>query len=426
MRKLYVEALIAGLFVASSSLGILSGTDDGALAQIGPTLVQILPEHPTTADDIVIRLEGTWQNSCVPSFPKVTIQADQVLIGTFSPGFVCLQVLTGWSLDVPIGKLPAGTYIATVTYQQGPPFQPAIAPPTLIAMTSFEVISQECTLTVQPGESIQAAIDGAQEGAVICLAEGTWEEDLVIGRGLTVRGAGREESIVKGLKDGEPVILIDSDAEIEVTIAGLTVAGAKGEEYCAKWPLRCPYGLLLGGRAKVTLQWNTISGNRYRGISMVDSAQATVQGNIVSGNWDDGISMEGSAQATIEGNEISGNWYGVSMWDSTQATIRENTISGSEWAGIYVGGSAQVTIQGNTITDNQLYGVMLFQRPCFDTGEKFGGAVGGAANVISGNKESQVCPSPELDFLMAEEEGCYGPLCPVTPAPLEGSATLGP
>jgi hypothetical protein len=85
-----------------------------------------------------------------------------------------------------------------------------------------------CTVTVQAGESIQAAIDKAEEGAVICLAEGTWEENLVIGKGLTLRGLGPEKSVIKGVKEGEPVILISSDAEIEVIVEGLTIAEAKG------------------------------------------------------------------------------------------------------------------------------------------------------------------------------------------------------
>jgi len=44
---------------------------------------------------------------------------------------------------------------------------------------------EECTVIVQPGESIQAAIDQAQEGDVICLAEGTWVENVKIEKSLT-------------------------------------------------------------------------------------------------------------------------------------------------------------------------------------------------------------------------------------------------
>jgi parallel beta-helix repeat protein len=245
----------------------------------------------------------------------------------------------------------------------------------------------ECTVTVQAGDSIQAAIDAAEEGAVICLAEGTWEGSLVIEKSLTLRGLGPEKSAIKGVKGGEPVILISSNTEIEVTVEGLIIAEAKG--WCAKWPLRCPNGLSLGGKVK-----------------------ATISGNTISGNKEDGILMAYSAQATIEGNTISGNVYGIYMWDSAQATIEGNTISGNKEDGIYMRGSAQATIEGNKITENNGYGVALFQRPCADTDLIFEGAVRGRVNEISGNKKGEVCPA-ELEFLMTEEGSCYGPLCGV-------------
>jgi serine/threonine-protein kinase len=267
-----------------------------------------------------------------------------------------------------------------------------------------------CTVTVQAGESIQAAIDAAKEGAVICLAEGTWEENLVIGKGLTLRGLGPEKSVIKGVKEGEPVILIYSDAEIEVTIEGLTIAEAKGVS-CAEWPLRCLNGLSLGGKVKATIQGNTISGNRwYGGILMLDSAQASISGNTIPGNKY-GISIWHSAQASISGNTISGNkQYGILMLDSAQATISGNTISGNEGDGISIWHSAQATIEGNKITGNAGYGVALLQRPCYDTDRIFEGAVRGRRNEILGNKKGEVCPA-ELEFLMTEAGGCYGPLC---------------
>jgi parallel beta-helix repeat protein len=243
-----------------------------------------------------------------------------------------------------------------------------------------------CTVTVRPGRSIQAAIDAAEEGAVICLAEGSWEENLVIEKGLTLRGLGSGKSVIKGLRDGEPVLLIYSDAKIEATVEGLTLAEAKGWR-CAERPLRCPNGLSLGGKVKATIRGNTISGNGY------------------------GISMRASAQASISGNTISGNrWDSISMEDSAQATIQGNTISGNRQHGIFMRDSAQATIQGNKITKNSGYGVWLYQRPCADTDRIFGGAVRGRVNEISGNEKGDVCPA-ELAFLMTEAGGCYGPKC---------------
>ena len=308
-----------------------------------------------------------------------------------------------------------------------------------------------CTVIVQPGESIQAAIDKAKEGAVICLAEGTWEENLVIGKGLTLRGLGPGKSVIKGSRG--PVILITSDTEIEVIVEGLTIAEAKTGDYYYKEPLRHPIGLSLGGKVKATIKgnaisgneddgismWdsaqatisgNTISGNRYDGIYMHDAqatiekntisenyyygigmgsyAQATIQGNAISGNRDDGIYMGGSAQATIQGNTISGNeGSGISMYDSARANISGNTISGNG-VGIGMGDAAQATIEGNKITENKFYGVALAQRPCIYKDYIFGGAVRGRANEIWGN--TGVCPA-ELKFLMTEAGGCYGPKC---------------
>jgi parallel beta-helix repeat protein len=266
-----------------------------------------------------------------------------------------------------------------------------------------------CTVTVRAGESIQAAIDKAKEGAVICLAEGTWEENLVIKKGLTLRGLGPEKSVIKGSsEEGKPVILIYSDTEIEVIVEGLTIAEAKG--LGDVWP-RCPAGLLLGGKVKATIRGNTISRNWWGGISMWHSARATISGNTISGNEDYGIAMYDSARATIEKNTISGNEdYGIAMYDSARATIEKNTISGNEGDGIYMRESALATIEGNKITENNNYGVRLYQRPCTDTDLIFKGAVRGRVNEISGNQKGDVCPA-ELEFLMTEAGGCYGPEC---------------
>jgi len=60
-------------------------------------------------------------------------------------------------------------------------------------------LAQSCSVTVYPGESIQSAIDSAWPGAVICLAEGSWQENLIITKDdLVLRGEGPSKTFVTG------------------------------------------------------------------------------------------------------------------------------------------------------------------------------------------------------------------------------------
>lgn len=313
------------------------------------------------------------------------------------------------------------------------------------------------TITVCPSgceyTSIQDAINAASPGDTIRIGPGIYEENLVIHKGLILRGAGRDESVIKGKKEGKPVILIESDEEIYVTIVGLKITQAKKYED----------GIRIGGKCRVTIRDSQISDNAKRGIAIVDSSHATVENNSISGNGvgieivspsedsqisyamirnntisdnDIGIVMGGSSLAEITNNSISNNdgdgiWItvfsqatvtdnsisdngknGIFMWYSPRVTVMNNSIFGNGESGILIWGwsLSRATIEGNTIHNNKEYGVALFQRPCFDTGYTFDGAVRGKGNKIYGNGKGNVCPA-QLQCLMTGGGGCYGPGC---------------
>jgi hypothetical protein len=94
-----------------------------AAPQATTAQLEIIPPHPTPADDVSIRLFGTWPDSCVPRDAKVSIADREVHIDTFHPSRTCLMFLTPWSLTASIGQLSADTYQAIATYSQagGPP-----------------------------------------------------------------------------------------------------------------------------------------------------------------------------------------------------------------------------------------------------------------------------------------------------------------
>ncbi|HAZ27587.1 TPA: hypothetical protein DCY67_03070, partial [Candidatus Acetothermia bacterium] len=104
----------------------------------------------------------------------------------------------------------------------------------LVAVAAIGEERPPCTVFVQPGEAIQAAIDEAPAGAVICLGEGTWQENITITKPLTLRGQGPEKTVITSIAAG-PVVRIEEEG-ILVVLEGLKITGARGEGWEAPGP----------------------------------------------------------------------------------------------------------------------------------------------------------------------------------------------
>lgn len=287
------------------------------------------------------------------------------------------------------------------------------------------------SMRVQPGESIQAAIDGASEGAVIVLSEGMWNESLTISKSITLQGQGAEHTVLLGVEEGLPVVDVDHDADIEVTIEALTVSRTGERAYGED-------GVRAGGSVHVALRAVAVEGNRWNGISVADAAhlsitestitdneghgiwmqnaaQVHVSGTTVAANEGSGVYMADSAQAVIDGSSVARNaGAGIIAWSEAspapQLSITGSTVEANLWTGIVLGGGVQVTLEDNKVLGNGEYGIALHERPCYDLGLVFTGVVTGKGNAVAshdeegGNSGGAVCPE-ELTFLMVEEGG---------------------
>jgi len=167
----------------------------------------------------------------------------------------------------------------------------------------------ERTITVQPGESIQIAIDRAREGAVLYLASGTWEENIEINKSLTLQGAGQDETVIKGKEEGYPVVRImsleDVVQAVSVEIEELAITGARGL-FCVDGDKGiCPDGVLVQGTARAEITNSTIS-DSMGGIALRDSAWAKITESVISGNMG-GIRLDDLARGEINNSTISDN-----------------------------------------------------------------------------------------------------------------------
>ena len=212
-----------------------------------------------------------------------------------------------------------------------------------------------CAIWVQSGESIQNAIDQAAEGAVVCLAEGIWEENIKITKSLTLRGIRDEKTTIKGKEAGYPVVWIEPSAEgqtISVKITGLVISKAQGCTCADVSNGICPSGLVLFGSVQVVITNCTITRPGLAGIKLGDSAQATIANCTISNKGGNGIELFDSAQATITNCTISENMYGILLKDSAQAAVRDNTIENNTDSGIFSCSNGEVRGAENRMSGN--------------------------------------------------------------------------
>ncbi len=203
------------------------------------------------------------------------------------------------------------------------------------------------TTTVNPGHSIQAAIDAAPAGGTVSVNRGTYRENLTITKSIRLVGHGAVlraptsptpntcSQFAHGATTGicvtgtiSPEGLVTSPIA-NVRIQGLTIAGFAAMGIFAigvtnfsairnTFANNGDYGIFANQSSGISFLYNVARNNGAPGLYIGDSpnAAATVVGNQSYGNNGEGLLFRDASGGRITGNSLHGNCAGLFVIDT--------------------------------------------------------------------------------------------------------------
>ena len=195
-----------------------------------------------------------------------------------------------------------------------------------LLLTLGSGIGAAAEVYVQPGDSIQTALDNAVSGDVIILKPGIYTENIIVAKDdLTIQSesGNPDDTIITAKSSDNHVISLKAD---NVKISELGIKGTKNGYT----------GIYLSGCNNCNIENNKILNNGY-GIYLLNSKGNKLSNNVVANNGEYGIILSSSTNNTLSGNTASDNKdTGIHISTSDGNTLTSNNVSSNDVYGLFV------------------------------------------------------------------------------------------
>jgi parallel beta-helix repeat protein len=216
---------------------------------------------------------------------------------------------------------------------------------------------------VNPGNysHIQWAIDNASSGDTVFVYNGTYYENVLVNKTLSLIGEDRDSTIIHGGGNGD-VVRITEDG---VNITGFNVTGSGpnsidyGIEVYNAWNCLIISNRITINRNGIWLYSSSninITANTFSYIHRCLLIEASSHCNITKNNFFsiyEGFHIEGSYNNVISNRISMIERIGIHLLISSNNNIINNTVSSSDYKGIYISMSSF----NNIVKDNFIYSI---------------------------------------------------------------------
>jgi parallel beta-helix repeat protein len=214
--------------------------------------------------------------------------------------------------------------------------------------------------------TIQEAINHANEGDTILVRTGTYNENVVVNKTVSLIGEDKDSTVLNGTTI-EPIMIVEAN---DVKISGFTFEGWATQDIAINATTGViivenkivfnALGIDVESSVNTTIENNVIDGFGLDniGIMLAYSSECSIVNNTITNAVYDGIRLWFSSSNLIHQNLIKDNDYGMFFHEANLNTISENTISESGGPGIYIESSSSNKIIHNNFMDNYYQAVI--------------------------------------------------------------------
>ncbi len=243
--------------------------------------------------------------------------------------------------------------------------KPSAWAPLALAAVAFlaSVLVMRPAEAAAAGDSIGRMIARANAGDTIVVPAGTYREQLVIDKSITLVGEG--QPVIDAGRRGD-VVLVTAD---DVTVRGFTIQGSARDVF------EEPAGIRIKGN-RATIEANVVRDTLY-GIVMEDSAGHRVLRNEVSSIPEFGPERRGHALylwhtdgTTIEGNTVTGAKDGIFLGFANHNRVERNRVTGARYGIHYMYADHNVFID-NVFRESVAGAAIMFSRDITFRGNEF-------------------------------------------------------
>lgn len=220
---------------------------------------------------------------------------------------------------------------------------------SLVLIANVQLSRELSNTIVVPDDysTLQAAINAANPGDTISVKSGTYTENIIVNKTVSIIGENKETTVILSAspeQDLRSVVLIEAN---DVTMSGFKI-------------LNSTYHSIWVKSSDNTIKDNIIEGGNWEGI-FLDGRTNQANQNTIIDNYitekDDAaiVLMGGSSFNLIRSNVIARNYFGIFLYGPSDVNniISENKVTGNLDIGICVQwDGSNNTIMGNNISDN--------------------------------------------------------------------------